>query len=107
MHRPGGLTQSSNAWGNYPGDNTLTGCNALYVGRTFTDFIAEAVIHSQDNDGLGFTFGWQGTPAAVGGMVNGRDESHRHIAAMINDQWPNPPADGVSGPHVRVQSRLS
>lgn len=100
----GGLRQTSNAWGNHPGDNTLTGCNALYVGRNFTDFIAEATIVSTDNDGLGFTFGWQAN-ASDGSLTPGRDEEHRHIAAMINDIWPSPPADGVSGPHMKIRRK--
>jgi hypothetical protein len=96
---PGGLRQLSNAWGNYPGDNTLTGCNAFYIGRQFTDFIAEATIVSQDNDGLGFTFGVQSNDTA------GLDAPTRHTAHMINDIWPNPPADGIPGPHMKIKRK--
>ena len=45
-----GLRQSSNAWGNYPGDNTLTGCLAL-IPDSYTDFIAEFEAVHDDNDG--------------------------------------------------------
>ena len=92
-----GIGQTSNAWGNSPGDNTLTGCNALYKGREFKDFIMETDMVGFDNDGVGFNFGWKGDPvAATAG-------SQRYIAAMINDQWPNPPADGVGGPHMKIK----
>ena len=92
-----GLSQTSNAWGNYPGDNTLTGCNAMYTGKVFKDFIAEVEMVGFDNDGVGFNFGWSGDPvAATAG-------SQRYLAHMINDQWPNPPADGVGGPHMKIK----
>ena len=49
-----GLYQGSNAWGNYPDYNTLMGCNALYNGASFTDFIFEAEVDAvADNDGMG------------------------------------------------------
>ena len=92
-----GLRQSSNAWGNYPGDNTLTGCNALFNGREFTDFILETEMAGNDNDGVGFNFGWKDDP------ITPAAGSQRYIAAMINDQWPNPPADGVGGPHMKIR----
>ena len=84
--------QSSNSWGNHPGDNTLTGCNLLYDGATYTNFILEAKMYHSDNDGVGFVFGWN-------------DLLDHYQAAMINDQWPSPPADGISGPHMKLKRR--
>ena len=84
--------QSSNSWGNHPGDNTLTGCNLLYDGVTYTNFILEAKMYHSDNDGVGFVFGWN-------------DLLDHYQAAMINDQWPSPPADGISGPHMKIKRR--
>jgi len=86
------IHQTSNAWGNYPGDNTLTGCNLLYDGATYTNFILEAKMYHNDNDGVGFVFGWT-------------DLLDHYQAAMINDQWPSPPADGISGPHMKIKRR--
>ena len=55
-----GLYQSTNAWGNAPGDNTLTGCVALAgLGEEYTDFIAEYSAIHDDNDGWGFVFGYK------------------------------------------------
>ena len=54
-----GLTQSSDAWGNTPGDNSLMGCMAMYQERTYIDFIAEMDVTHQDNDGWGFVSLWQ------------------------------------------------
>ena len=46
-----GLTQSSDAWGNSPGDNTLMGCMAIFQAQTYVDFIAEIDVTHVDNDG--------------------------------------------------------
>ena len=85
----GGLFQSTNAWGNFPGDNTLMGCMAL-VAPDYTDVVAEFdAIHS-DNDGWGFVFGYK------------NPEDH-YIAHTINDVWPQPAADGIGGPHMKIR----
>ena len=34
-----GIYQSSNAWGNYYGDNSLMGCNLLKTERTYVNFV--------------------------------------------------------------------
>ena len=89
----GGLTQSSNAWGNFDGDNVLSGCHALYDGREYTDFLAQVRISNPDNDGVGFTFGWKGA-------------NDHHVAFLIDDQWPRrPAAAGVRGPMMSMQRR--
>jgi hypothetical protein len=95
-----GIQQTSNAWGNAYGDNTLMGRNALYNGKEFTDFIAEVEMIGSDNDGVGFNFGWRGDPC---GDANDCSSSQRYTAHMINDQWPSPPADGVGGPHMKIK----
>ena len=51
-----GLTQSSEAWGNAPGDNTLMGCMAMFNGASYTDFIVEIDVTHIDNDGWGVSF---------------------------------------------------
>ena len=52
----------------------------------------EATVSHGANDGVGFVFGWQ-------------DSDDYYQAVMINDQWPNPPADGVGGPMMKLKYR--
>jgi len=85
-----GLTQSSTAWGNSPGDNALMGCMAIFNGATFTDFIAELDVTHIDNDGWGIVFGY-----------NAVDDHYLGIA--MNDRWPLPAADGISGPFLKIK----
>jgi len=89
----GHIRQTSNAWGNYPGDNTLTGCNAV-LKESYTDFIAQVRIDHRDNDGVGLVFGW-----------NSVDDHFK--AQKINDRWPSPAADNVGGPHLKIKRRNS
>jgi hypothetical protein len=83
--------EASNVWGNYPGDNQLTG-TYLMNSETYDSFIAEFETIAADNDGVGFLFGFQ-------------DINAHFVAHEINDQWPNPPADGYSGPHQKIRQR--
>ena len=66
------IYQGSNAWGNYPGDNALSGTFLMYDGVSGTqmgelratdadmdEFIVEADIMLHDNDGIGFVFGFK------------------------------------------------
>mmetsp|Transcript_3103 Transcript_3103/g.9651 ORF Transcript_3103/g.9651 Transcript_3103/m.9651 type:complete len:197 (-) Transcript_3103:16-606(-) len=69
-----GLRQTTNAWGNDPGDNALMGCMALIPDVSYTDFIMEVDMINDDNDGVGFVFGVQ-------------DVQTYHQAHMINDRW--------------------
>ena len=85
-----GLTQSSEAWGNSPGDNTLMGCMAMFNGGSYTDFIAEIDVTHIDNDGWGIVFGY-----------NAIDDHYLGIA--MNDRWPNPAADGIAGPFLKLK----
>ena len=48
--------EASNVWGNYPGDNQLTGTYLMNDG-VYDSFIAEYEAISNDNDGLSFVFG--------------------------------------------------
>ena len=88
----GGITQTSNAWGN-PGDNSLMGCIALER-NSYTNFIAEMDVDSYDNDGVGFIFGFQSL------------DDH-YVAVAINDIWPQPAADQVGGPFIKIKKRRS
>jgi len=85
-----GIRQQSNAWGN-PGDNSLMGCMALEK-QEFTNFVAEMDVTSYDNDGVGFVFGYKNL------------EDH-YVAISINDIWPQPAADGVGGPFIKIKRR--
>ena len=85
-----GLTQSSTAWGNSPGDNSLMGCMAMYQPKKYTDFIAEITATHADNDGFGFVFGY-----------NAVDDHYLGIA--MNDRWPVPAADGIGGPFLKIK----
>ena len=67
--------EASNVWGNYPGDNQLTG-TYLMNDVVYDSFIAEFETIAADNDGVGFLFGYQ-------------DLNAHFSAHEINDQWPN------------------
>ena len=86
-----GLAQTSNAWGNSPGDNTMMGCVALAVTADYTDFIAEFDATHSDNDGFGFVFGFQAG-----------DGSH-YMAMTTNDVEPLQPTDGIPGPFIKIK----
>ena len=84
-----GITQTTNAWGNYPNDNSLLGCIAL-VPDTYTDFIAEYDAVHLDNDAWGFVFGYN-------------SELDNYIAHTINDVWPAAAVDGIPGPNSKLR----
>jgi hypothetical protein len=103
------LYQGSNSWGNYPmnapdpnlGDDALMGTYLMYTGGgnvspIADSFILEADIHTHDNDGLGFIFGFQ-------------DIDHHFVAHEVNDAWPSAEkaADGVSGPCMKIRERFA
>ena len=83
--------EASNVWGNYPGDNALSG-SYLINDEFYDQFIAEFEVYSADNDGLGFLFGFQ-------------DINDHFTATEINDIWPSPAADGYGGPHMKLRQR--
>jgi len=84
-----GLTQTTNAWGNYPSDNSLTGCVAI-IGDSYTDFIAEFDAVHFDNDAWGFVFGWNSI-------------LDHYIGHTINDVWPSSAIDGIPGPNAKLR----
>ena len=104
------LYQGSNAWGNYApdaqdpaasSDDALMGTYLMFTGTDdvppiVDSFILEADIHTHDNDGLGFIFGFQ-------------DVDHHFVAHEVNDEWPSPDraADGVSGPCMKIRERFA
>ena len=87
-----GLSQTSNAWGNYDGDNALSGCHALYDPQPYTDFLAQVTVASNDDDAVGFTFGWQ-------------SPIDHHVAFLINDGHPYRSYDGIRGPMIKFKRR--
>ena len=101
------IYQGSNAWGNYPGDNALSGTFLLYDGVSGTrmselrettpdmdEFIIEADVMLHDNDGIGFIFGFKTT-------------NDHFTAVEINDQWPSPAADELPGPFQKIHKRVA
>ena len=84
-----GLAQTSTAFGNAPGDNTMMGCVALAAGTTYTDFMVEmTATFAGGNDGWGFVFGY--------------DNAGHYLATVNNDEFPVNAADGVSGPFAKI-----
>merc|ERR1719197_1241621 len=68
------------------------GCNAFHATR-YTSFILEVEVDgTADNDGIGITFGY-----------NGPNDYFR--AESMNDAWPNPAADGVGGPFMKIKKK--
>lgn len=89
---PEGLRQTSNAWGNTPGENLLLGCMAILKTVTYTDFMMEVEMWHDDNDASGIIFGYNG-------------ESDYYQTAMHNDGWPGNPSDSVPGPYIKISQR--
>ena len=57
------------------------------------DFILEVEVDATgDNDGMGLVFGWQ-------------SEANNLRAILMNDGSPNPAADGVGGPFMKIKRR--
>ena len=98
--------QGSNAWGNYPADNALSGTYLMYDGEggaaselrgrdgRLDEFIIEADVFLHDNDGIGFVFGF-------------RNINEHFTAVEINDQWPQvicPCVPPPILPHLRTGS---
>ena len=67
----------------------------MWPDHSFTNFIMEVDVNgTEDNDGMGITFGWESA-----------DNYMR--AVLMNDEWPNPAADGVGGPFMKIKARNS
>lgn len=83
------LEQASNAYGN-PEDNSLMGCMALLKNSNYNEFVMSVDIENFDDDGIGFVFGY-------------KTKNDRYQVHMINDRWPDPAADSVPGPHLKIK----
>jgi len=82
------MYQSSNAHGSKEG----IGCNAMYRGGPYTDFVMQFDADNYDNDGIGFVFGYKS------------ELEHFKIHKRV-DAWPAP-YDSVGGPNLKVMKRI-
>ena len=87
----GVATETTDAYGNYPGDDAVMGTYFILDG-VYDEFIAEMGVVNNDNDAVGFLFGWQS-------LVD------HYTATEISDVWPSPAADGYSGPAMKIRQR--
>eukprot|EP01043_Picozoa_sp_COSAG02_P006470 COSAG02_NODE_184_length_30545_cov_128.634402_15_plen_909_part_00 len=87
----GVATEISDAYGNNPGDDAIMGTYLMMDG-IYDQFILEVEVVNNDNDGVGFLFGYQ-------------DVIDHFTATEINDVWPSPAADGYSGPAMKIRRR--
>ena len=85
-----GLRQSSNAWGNFPSDQTLIGCIALIPDTYAGDVIVEFEAVHDDNDAFGIVFGYS-------------SPTDHWIGTTLNDVWPTQALDSVTGPHTKLR----
>ena len=99
-----GLSQNIRAWGNYCGPNgcpsgnysehvTIIGCVALIGAETYTDFMLEVTTSHEDEETWGFVFGWD----------DKQPVTKNYMAMANNDRWPDPAADGVRGPFIKLK----
>jgi len=87
------LYQSSNIWGTKD-DSCLMGTFIIYKGKQFVDFKMDVDVVSDDNDGMGIAWAFEGT------------QQHYRVI-MINDKWPEVPVDKIRGPFMKMQKRVS
>jgi hypothetical protein len=89
------LSQGSNIWGG-PNDHMLMGTIAYYNVREFENFRLEVDVIADDNDGMGFVWGYQ-------------EDTERHYRfQLMNDRWPEVPSlDGFNGPYLIAHKRIS
>jgi len=87
------LYQGSNIWGS-AADTCLMGTFIIYKGEQFKEFIIDVDVVAADNDGMGLAWAYAST-----------DRHYR--AMMVNDGWPEVPVDGVKGPFMKIQKRIS
>jgi hypothetical protein len=87
----GVATETTDAYGNNPGDDAIMGTYLMLDG-IYDQFILEVEVVNNDNDGVGFLFGYQ-------------DVIDHFTATEINDVWPSPAADGYSGPAMKIRRR--
>ena len=87
------LFQGSNTWGS-KADTCLMGTFAIYKAEKFKEFTIEMDVFAADNDGMGITWAYEST------------KKHYRVI-MINDGWPEVPVDGIKGPCMKIQKRVS
>ena len=87
------LHQGSNIWGSAL-DESMMGTFAIYTAKTFTNFILDVDVFPEDNDGQGLVWAYE-------------DTDRHYRAMMVNDAWPDPPVDGIKGPAMKIQKRIS
>ena len=83
------LYQASNAHASLES----VGCNAVYKGGSYLDFVLQFDVDNFDNDGVGPIFGWKS------------EIDHYKIHKRI-DVWPSPSADYIEGPNFKIKKRL-
>ena len=88
----GHATETTDAYGNSPGDDAMMGTYFILDG-VYDEFIAEIEVVNNDNDGVGFLFGWQS-------LID------HFTATEINDVWPSPAVDGYNGPAMKIRRRV-
>ncbi len=89
------LMQRSNIWGG-PEDHMLMGTIAYYNAREFENFRLDVDVIADDNDGMGFVWGYQ------------EDSELHYRFQLMNDRWPEVPTlDGFNGPYLISHKRIS
>ena len=88
----GNLRQTSNA--DAVNSNLVQGCSANVIGSFYTDFIMQVDFDNDDNDVAGINFGWR--------SIEDYFRMHKH-----NDGWPNPSADLLPGPIMKVLRKMA
>jgi len=73
--------------------NLVQGCNANVKGLNFVDFVMQVDFDNDDNDVAGLNFGWKSHEDYF--------RMHKH-----NDGWPNPSADLLPGPIMKVLRKM-
>ena len=86
----GDIKSTSNA---FHSNTVVLGCSAMVRNTTVTEFVASVDIENDDSDAVGFNFGWQS------------DDDFFRVFKM-NNAWPNPAADFLTGPVFKVQRKL-
>ena len=87
------LYQDSNIWGDAD-DHMMLGTIIYFKEQEFTNFRAEVDVVANDNDGMGFVWGYQ-------------ELAKHYRIQLMNDRWPElPPLDGHHGPMVVAHKRI-
>ena len=87
----GNIRQISNA--DAVNSNLVQGCSANVKNLTVVDFLMQVDFDNDDNDVAGLNFGWR--------SIEDYFRMHKH-----NDGWPNPSADLLPGPIMKVLRKM-